>query len=70
VTVNVVIAELRRRGLARALVAQETDDVGVASRPSARAAISTRARDRQPITPAQLVFVLRDVEAKHGEIAS
>jgi len=72
VTVNVVIAELRRRGRWRErFLAQETDDVGVFEPAFSAGGDLDLERAIANLSPqARLVFVLHDVEGyKHGEIA-
>jgi RNA polymerase sigma-70 factor (ECF subfamily) len=72
VTVNVVIAELRRRGRWRErFVDQEPDDVGVAQPAFSAGDDRDLERAIANLSPqARLVFVLHDVEGyKHGEIA-
>jgi RNA polymerase sigma-70 factor (ECF subfamily) len=72
VTVNVVIAELRRRGRWRErFLAQEPDDVGVAQPAFSAGGDRDLERAIANLSPqARLVFVLHDVEGyKHVEIA-
>jgi RNA polymerase sigma-70 factor, ECF subfamily len=72
VTVNVVIAELRRRGRWRErFLAQEIDDVGVAAPAFSAGGDLDLEHAIANLSPqARLVFVLHDVEGyKHGEIA-
>lgn len=72
VTVNVVIAELRRRGRWRErFLAQETDDFGVFEPAFSAGGDLDLERAIANLSPqARLVFVLHDVEGyKHGEIA-
>jgi RNA polymerase sigma-70 factor (ECF subfamily) len=72
VTVNVVIAELRRRGRWRErFVAHESDDVGVFEPAFSAGGDLDLERAIANLSPqARLVFVLHDVEGyKHNEIA-
>lgn len=72
VTVNVVIAELRRRGRWRErLAAREDDEVGAAKPGFSEGGDLDLERAIAGLSPqARLVFLLHDVEGyKHGEIA-